>query len=63
MTLLNQREAADVLRLSPRTLERYRVTGTGPSYRKLGRRVLYSPTDLDRWVTSRIRTSTSEAQR
>ena len=32
-------EAADYLDLSPRTLERYRVTGEGPRFIKLGRRV------------------------
>ena len=63
MTLLTQQEAADVLRLSPRTLERYRVASTGPRYIKAGRRVRYRNDDIDRWVTARIRTSTSEAQR
>jgi hypothetical protein len=38
--LLSQREAATMLGLSPRTLERYRCTGFGPAFRKLGRRVL-----------------------
>ena len=58
--LLNQREAAELCRLSPRTLERYRCTGFGPVYRKLGRRVLYSPADIDAWIASRVRTSTSD---
>jgi predicted DNA-binding transcriptional regulator AlpA len=58
--LLSQREAAMLLGLSARTLERYRCTGFGPAYRKLGRRILYSPSDIDAWTTSRIRTSTSD---
>ena len=33
---LTQQEAAAYLRLSPRTLERHRVTGTGSAYVKLG---------------------------
>jgi hypothetical protein len=32
MTLLTQREAALVLRLSERTLERWRVAGIGPRF-------------------------------
>lgn len=60
MNLLNQREAADLCRLSPRTLERYRCSGFGPVYRKLGRRVLYRPADIDAWIERRLRTSTSD---
>jgi hypothetical protein len=56
--LLNQREAADFLRLSPRTLERFRLTGDGPPYVKAGRRVAYRPEDLDRWIADRVRHST-----
>lgn len=58
--LLSQREAATLLGLSPRTLERYRCTGFGPAYRKLGRRVLYASADIDAWTTSCVRTSTSD---
>jgi predicted DNA-binding transcriptional regulator AlpA len=58
--LLNQREAADLCRLSPRTLERWRCRGGGPVYRKLGRRVLYRPADIDAWIASRLRHSTSD---
>lgn len=58
--LLSQREAATLLGLSHRTLERYRCTGFGPAYRKLGRRVLYVSADIDAWTASRVRTSTSD---
>ena len=60
MTLLTQREAAELLRLSERTLERSRVSGFGPPYAKLGSRVLYRADDLDQWITSHIVPSTSE---
>jgi predicted DNA-binding transcriptional regulator AlpA len=60
MTLLNQREAAQALRLSERTLERRRVTGDGPPFVKLGRRVLYQESDIWNWVTLRLRHSTSD---
>ena len=48
--LLDTGEAAAYLHLSPRTLERYRVTGEGPRFLKLGRRVLYRRADLDTWI-------------
>ena len=56
-----QKEAARYLRLSVRTLERHRVTGTGPSFIRIGRRVVYSVEELDSFATSRTFTSTSEA--
>jgi excisionase family DNA binding protein len=59
-TLLTQREAATLLRLSERTLERSRVTGLGPPFCKLGRRIRYRQSDLDQWITSHIVCSTSE---
>ena len=42
-TLLNTEEAARFLRVSPRTLERYRVTGEGPRYRKRDGRLHDAP--------------------
>jgi excisionase family DNA binding protein len=63
MLLRTQREAAEVLRLSERTLERMRLTGLGPAYVKAGRRVLYRQADLEAWVASQVRASTSEARR
>jgi hypothetical protein len=61
MTLLTQREAATLLRLSQRTLERLRLTGTGPAFAKVGRRVFYPQPQLEAWVAGRIVSSTSEA--
>lgn len=53
-TLLTTAEAARFVRLSPRTLERLRVLGTGPRYIKLGpgirARVLYELDDLRAWI-------------
>jgi predicted DNA-binding transcriptional regulator AlpA len=60
MPLLNQREAAEFLRLSERTLERFRLTGDGPPYVKAGRRVVYRREDLDRWIEDHVRNNTSE---
>ncbi len=60
-TFLTQNEAAELLRLSPRTLERHRVAGTGPRFTKAGRRVLYKITELESWATERTFSSTAEA--
>jgi len=61
---LTTTEAADYLRLSPRSLERYRVEGTGPRFLKAGptkrARVLYRIADLDEWLEGTLFTSTSE---
>jgi excisionase family DNA binding protein len=60
MTLLDQGKAAVQLGLSKRTLERWRVSGDGPPFAKLGKRVLYRQSDLDDWIASRLCRSTSE---
>ena len=60
LDLHTQAEAAKALRLSERTLERMRLTGLGPVFVKAGRRVLYRQADLEAWVASQVRASTSE---
>ena len=50
---LTNYEAAEFLRLSPRTLEKQRMLGGGPRYRKFGRRVLYAFEDLEAWSNAR----------
>ena len=52
---LSKREAAARLRLSPRTLERYRVSGKGPVFHRFGSRVRYLPADLEVWDSARRR--------
>ena len=58
--LLNTREAAEFLGLSHRTLERYRISGEGPRYLKIGRWVRYTESDLLDWLDRRGRNSTSD---
>jgi predicted DNA-binding transcriptional regulator AlpA len=55
-------EAAAHLKLSPSTLEKMRTLGSGPPFRKCGRRVLYALSDLDDWAESRACSSTSDQQ-
>jgi len=61
MTLYTQREAALVLRLSERTLERMRTLGNGVPFIRAGRRsVKYRQSDIDEWIKGRVVRSTSE---
>jgi predicted site-specific integrase-resolvase len=46
--------------LSPRTLEKWRLTGEGPAFRKFGKKVVYAESDLEAWAKSQRRTSTSQ---
>ena len=57
---LGPEEAARYLGLSPRTLQRMRVTGEGPRYVKVRRRVIYDRLDLDDWAGKRKRRFTGE---
>src|SRR6516225_2762183 len=62
MTLYTQREAASVLRLSERTLERWRVSGSsGLKFVRLpNRSIRYRQQDLDAYIAARVVGSTSE---
>jgi excisionase family DNA binding protein len=53
-------EAATFLGLGKSTLDKLRLTGGGPAYSLIGRRVIYDPADLDAWVAQHKRTSASE---
>jgi hypothetical protein len=57
---LRTAEAARYLSLSPRTLEKHRTYGTGPTYKKIGGRVVYAVADLNAWADVGTRTSTSD---
>ena len=49
-SVLKAEEAAKFLKLSPRTLEKWRSEGTGPAVVRMGRRVAYARRDLVRWL-------------
>jgi Helix-turn-helix domain len=53
-------EAAQFLRLRPSTLAKYRCSGGGPKFTKLGSRVVYPREALEAWVTENTVSSTSE---
>ena len=52
---LTTRQAAALLSLSPRTLDRYRVAGKGPPFRRFGSRIAYARADLEEWAAQRRR--------
>ena len=58
--LLNERQAADLLNVKVATLRRWRWAGKGPAFLKIGGAVRYDPAELDRFVASARRTSTSD---
>lgn len=59
---LRTHEAGNFLGLSGRTLEKHRVFGTGPVFRKIGGRVVYAVEDLQAWADKGRQTSTSDAR-
>jgi predicted DNA-binding transcriptional regulator AlpA len=56
-------EAARFLGMSGRTLEKHRTYGSGPTYRKLGGRVVYAIADLQAWAERGTQYSTAEMAR
>ena len=58
--LLTAAEAAEFLRLRPSTLAKYRCVGGGPTFSKIGGRVLYPRENLERWITECTVSSTAE---
>jgi len=58
--LLTEKQAAERLNLSHRTLQRWRVTGQGPRYTKLGAAVRYPEDEIARFQTDGLRCSTSQ---
>lgn len=60
MEILNTREAAAYVRLGKPTMERFRISGSGPVFVKLGGAVRYRKADLDNWIEARRIRSTSE---
>ncbi len=58
--ILNTKQAADYVGLSPSTLAKLRLSGDGPVFIKMGSRVVYQPLFLDEFLAQRRRRSTSE---
>lgn len=61
--LLTERQAAQRLSLSPRTLQKWRNAGRGPRYVRLGGstgRVRYDVAELEVWLVAKTFASTSQ---
>lgn len=57
--LVTEDEAADLLKVKPSTLRRWRYSGGGPRFRKIGRLVRYHIGDLQAFVAEASRPSTN----
>ena len=61
VVLLNQVEAAEILKKSKAWMERSRWDGSGPPFLKIGRHVRYPKDALLKWIAGHtLRTSTSQ---
>jgi len=59
-TLLTPIEAAAILKVKPNTLAKWRVTGEGPAFIRVGRSVRYSSREIARFIDQQTRSSTSK---
>jgi excisionase family DNA binding protein len=50
VSYLRPKELAETLRVTPRTLGRWRKEGNGPAFVKRGRVVRYRTDDVDSWA-------------
>ncbi len=58
--LLTPQQAARLLALSTSWLAKLRLSGDGPPFLKLGRCVRYRRDDLEKWLETKARSSTSD---
>lgn len=57
---LTTEDAADLLQISKRYLERLRATGGGPKFITMGKVVRYTPEDIKAWSDQQKRRTTSD---
>jgi predicted DNA-binding transcriptional regulator AlpA len=60
LNVLDTPGAAAFCGMATRTFEKWRLTGQGPPYRKLGTRVVYLVDELIEWMDACKRFSTSD---
>ena len=58
--LLNETEAAEILRVGVKTLQAWRYRGSDLTYRKVGRLVYYTQEDIEKFLATRARKCTRE---
>lgn len=49
------KETADIIRTPERTLERWRLNGSGPAFTKVGRRIYYRESSLRSYLERQTR--------
>ena len=59
-TIINEHGAAEYLNISVKTLQKWRGTGDGPRFAKLGAAVRYRLADLEQFLDASLRKSTSD---
>jgi hypothetical protein len=57
---VDENRGAEHLGVSPRTMQRWRMTGTGAPWFRIGRLAKYRIADLTAWAEAQARTSTSD---
>lgn len=58
--LIKDVQVAARLGLNVGTLRKWRMTGQGPVFLKIGGAVRYDPCDVDRYIESAVRSATSQ---
>ncbi|WP_374632821.1 helix-turn-helix domain-containing protein [Ferrovibrio sp.] len=58
--LLTTEEAAAYLHKHPVTMRKWRVTGEGPAYIKVGRACQYRMPDIQKWLARKRHTNTGQ---
>ncbi|MEA5155754.1 helix-turn-helix domain-containing protein [Raineyella sp.] len=59
-SLITPDTLAERLGVKRRTVDEWRIEGSGPRYLRLGRTVRYRPEAVDEWLLGQERTATSE---
>jgi excisionase family DNA binding protein len=57
---LTTKEAARLMGFHPTTLAKWRVSGKGPPYLKIGRSIRYEYTVVEQWMRERTHKNTSQ---
>lgn len=57
---LNAKQASQLVGISVSTLAKWRLSGAGPIYSKVGRRVVYQRSQIEAWMKRNSHASTSE---
>ncbi len=60
LTLIDNKQAADILGVNYLTLQNWRSTGKSPRYVKVGRNVRYRISELKAWLEAQTRNHTGE---